>query len=218
MTPDFKIDAEAVGALIVASNNPDLFLGVTHTSYKVISEKLPSQLSILTETKKDGETDEQALSRMLRVEELIVGGVSDRNSIGGIHLATSILETSQGNARLETYFFQTSTDAEIQIIDGEIDRVGWVLKQTVADAPQGVWWIRWPVAAALEDSKAWLNNPESYHPRYSIKHKFRVPWQVFELMDQGISEREALSRLGLHAPDQPLPYFFDRLISKQVLV
>lgn len=211
MKPELKIDAEAVGALVIARGNPHVFLGVTHTCYSEISEKLPSQVSFPTETKHPGEPDENALGRMLREEELFVEGVSDTARLADVHLATSTLVTRLGVARLRIYGFRIDLGARMRILDGEIAQAGWVFRQTASSAPEGSWWVRWPVADALDDIEAWSSNPTDYNPRNHLEHKHRVPTGVFELLDGGSNEREVLAQLGLHSPKEPLPWSFARL-------
>lgn len=217
MNSELKIDAVGVGALVIVRDYPQgAFVGARHNYAKEISEKLSTQTSFFTETKKPGESDVDALERLFKVEEAFISGISDRAYLEGIKLSDSILVTRKGNASLATYIFEVDGEPTVRILDGEIAEIGLVPFRTVLDAPNGSWWLRWNVYEAIEDVMAWLVNPNHYIPRKHTQFRDRVPSGVFELMDRGVSEREALSRLGLHHPNEPLPWAFARLISTPV--
>lgn len=216
MLTEAKIDAEAVGALIVVRGYPGgAFVGAKHTHAREISERLAGQISLFTETKDPEESDEKALERLLKVEEALISGVSDRDKLSEHKLSDGLLRTRIGNATLSTYLFETEGEPRVKILDGEVEEIGLFEFQTVLEAPKGSWWLRWNVYEAIEDYREWSNNPTAYIPREHVEFRDRVPSEVFRLMDQEFSEIEALSQLGLHSIDAPRPWDFARLLSKQ---
>lgn len=219
MTPDIRIDAEAVGALIVARDNPsNVFLGARHAKAKEISEKLAFQVSMFTETKFPGESDLDALRRLLFIEEVSISGFTEGDLLEGVKLSDVLLSTKAGNATLSTYLFQIDPDAYIQIIDHELEEVGWVDQELVLRSPRGSWWLRASLYEDLIDYRDWMCNPEIYTPRQHLNPRDRIPSEVFNLINQGISEEEALSQLGLHSSGQSRPWAFARLLTIPVAV
>ena len=219
MSSELKIDAVAVGTLIIVRDYPQgAFVGARHNLAKEISEKLSTQVSLFTETKNPGESDEDALGRLFKVEEAFISGISDRERLLGVKLSDSILVTRKGNASLATYLFEVDGEPTAKILDDEIAEIGLVSFRTVLDAPNGSWWLRWNVYEAIRDVMAWSKSPNNYISREHIQFRDRVPSGVYKLIDQGVSEIEALSRLGLHQPNEPLPWSFARLLSTPVSV
>lgn len=209
--------AEAVGAFIIARHYPeDLFLGVSHVGSKRISGRLGQelQLSIFTETKNKGETDQQALERMLKVEEAFIGGISDKPTIAGVRLSTSILRTDTTEALLHTYLLETDLDAGTKIMDGEIAEIGWVPLDTVLNAPSGAWWIRASVHETIQDYRRWQNNPKHFAPGFYDNLRHYPHPEIYALLEEGFSEREVLYRLGLSSLGGLRPWDFCRLPQK----
>lgn len=219
MSSELKIDAVGVGALVVVRGYPQgAFVAARHNYAKEISEKLSTQISFFTETKNPGESDEETLGRLFKVEEAYISGISDRECLPDVKLSDSILVTGKGNASLATYMFEVDGEPTVRILDGEIAEIGLVPFRTVLDAPNGSWWLRWNVYEAIKDVMAWSKSPDNYISREHIQFRDRVPSGVYELIDQGVSEIEALYRVGLHQPNEPLPWSFARLISTPVPV
>ncbi len=211
--------AEAVAALIVGQgSHQESFLGVSHLGSKRISGRIGSglQVSIPTETMNEGETHLDALGRMLRVEELWVEGVSDRHLSAGVHLNSTRLITPQSDAILHTYVYRASRDTHVRILEEEIAEVGWVDMDTVLGAPEDSWWVRPSVFESIADFLGWDFDAHNYSPFDWTDQALYHPIHdgIYGLLDAGLSERQALSQLGLLGSDQPRPWEFVRLLAR----
>jgi len=189
---------EAVGALIICQDVPDLFLGVRHTQAKEASLKLASQISMPTETKHPGETDVDAIQRLWE-EELAVQDIKDP----GIYLNACVFEAPRAKAILRTHLFFAPYISEIRLIDGEIADTGWSPFHDCLNTPRGSWRFRSGLYESIQSYRNWVRNPEGYYPVTYTQSIHSIPMEVFVLMRQGFTEKEALSRLGLDLLPQP---------------
>lgn len=206
---------EAVAAFIITHDlthdqKHHLFLGASHTNSKEVSAKIGDglQLSIFTETKLAGESDQSAINRLLAEEEIHIDGLSPSDFEHTTHLCTSLVKSRRAEAVLYTYLFCVDKNTKVEIIDGELAEVGWAPFDTVLEAPAGSWWIRFGYEA-ITSYQHWRQNPASFKPDFYPDLRHSVPRCVFEEIEKhGVSAAEALYRLGLYSPQQPRPWSF----------
>ncbi|EKD90799.1 MAG: hypothetical protein ACD_30C00090G0020 [uncultured bacterium] len=193
-----------VGALIVCPEWMDRgFLSIEELRAKRSTNKLAGMRSIPMETVEGEETHNQALQRMFREEtipSMNLGSSLDRTLLCSAQLSPGVVLYSY---LIEVpWIIKFSSGADTQ----DVIEPRWIPRTSVLyPDPVNLFAFRPGVYETLVSYNRRLDNPQNFIPETFVNLKNLVSTEVFDLMDQGLSQTEALSRLGL--VQQPYPDF-----------
>lgn len=186
-----------VGALIVVADThrPD-FLTIEETRTKRSSGKLKGMRSLPMETVEDGETHQQALARLLqeevRLNTVCLAGELIRLKLGRYELTPGVV--------LHAYVIEAPRDSGISVGSGvDVQRPEWTSIEEVLATSRGSLRFRPGVKEIITTYLDYLQDKESFQQVIYSSDELAntVPNDVYDLIDQGTNETEALSQLGL---------------------
>lgn len=177
-----------VGALVVIPEYLEAgFVAVEEMQSKRETRKLEGMLSLPMETLEPGESDQQALLRLL-TEEVRIVSVKDSIYLGVYAFSENVM--------LNGYVVTTTPDAVISEGDDnqEVSLVGFIRFEEVLNSPKGSYRFRPGVKEVVSDYLQYLSNPNSFTPRRVLSHQLyeQVPDVIFDWLDNGVSLEEAL--------------------------
>lgn len=181
-----------VGALVVSPN--DQFLCITELRPKRLTGKLAGMKSLPMETVEGGESHQEALIRLFQ-EEVKIG--VDNSLDKPLKLCTGQLTPG---VWLHAYLFDVNSELVIQSGSelNEIGEVSWMSIEDVLKSEVGNLRFRPGVREVLLSFREYRKNPANFQPKAYHTMIDRVPEEIFDLIDSGLSQREALSRLGYY--------------------
>ncbi len=188
-----------VGAFIVVPSIPELgFLTIEEQSSKRLTNKLKGMRSLPMETIEIGENHQQALERLFR-EEVRIPVISHPDNLTRLKLSTC--ELTEG-VILHAYLIELAPTlhpfGEIGSHKDEVGNVDWTNTMDVLMA-KGSLRFRPGVFEVVSSYIGYRARPETFTPFVYTRLRDQVPMGIFDLMEQGISQTEALSRFGLVA-------------------
>lgn len=186
-----------VGALIVVPEDPDRgFLTLRELRSKRSTHKVVGMLTLPMETVEPRENYAQAFERLTREEIQIENFRYDPRAI----VRLCLCELRPGVV-LHASILAVSPDADI-IIGSESQEVAdlrWTSFEDILNAPKGDLGIRPGTREVVQSYLEYRVNPTIYQPRaygYDELHD-RIPDEVFDLLEAGLSLEAALFRLKL---------------------
>ncbi|OGE43232.1 hypothetical protein A3B45_00725 [Candidatus Daviesbacteria bacterium RIFCSPLOWO2_01_FULL_39_12] len=195
--------------LIINSTNPNLYLGVQERTWKRETNKLAGMWSPAFETVEPGESHLATLKRCIGAgcgEEIsIVGGeitIPD-------NLDNSLLCKVQLSSGIWLYVYPLVASNDLEVVTGlythEVQTPAWISDSLVVASKYrpGNFTFRPGVLEISESLREQKANRWTYRPRIYENPVNSVPTEVFDLLEAGISQNEALYRLGL-GPQQLL--------------
>lgn len=204
MSVELEEKVAGVGALVVCPDWLDRgFLTVKELRTKRSTNKLAGMRSIPMETVEEGETHNQALQRMLCEE--ITPSIYLGSNLDNILLCRSQLSPG---IFLYSYLLEVPWPISFRLGTDTLDVTDpmWIPRTSVLyPDPVNSFAFRPGVYETLTSFSRRLDNPQKFEAATFVNLKNLVPTEAFDLMDQGFSQTEALSRLGL--VQQPYPEF-----------
>lgn len=191
-----------VGALVIRGDGwqdvlSRCFLTVRELCDKRASNKLAGMLSIPMETVEPGEDLTSALGRMFE-EEVVIDGL-DRDALES-RIKLCKCELRPGVA-LHTFLITPQRKIRIQIGSHpeEVNGASWTMISDVVSSYVRPYEFRPGVYESIQSYIRFLNDPNRFETQFFAYDELRctVPEGIFDLIDSGFTQKEALSRLGL---------------------
>lgn len=202
MSLELEEKVTGVGALIVCPGWMDRgFLTIKELNSKRSTNKLAGMRSLPMETVEAGETHNLALKRMF-FEETIpnpwLGGLLDTTLLCKAQLSPGVVLYSYLVEAPWQTTFSLGSDTQ------DVTDPHWMPRSRVLFPENNNHFAFRPgVFETIMSYNHRLRDPQNFEPQTFINLKNAVPDRVFDLMDQGVSQTEALSQLGL-LPEPPL--------------
>lgn len=194
MVESFIEQVAGVGALTIYEN---CFLGVQEGRPKRKTAKLSGMWSLPMETVEDGETHSDALIRLWQ-EEITPGAEA-----GKIELKNElcIVQLTPG-VWLHSYIFESTScfPAALGSSRGEILGARWISISEVLNDPIGSLRFRPGVYETVLSYSQYRSKKDDWSALIFPQTRVQVPSQVYDLIESGVSQNEALLHLGLVPP------------------
>lgn len=189
-----NIQLTGVGAFIIPSGlNQEKFLAIQEKQDKRQSNRLKGMLTLPMETGESGETVYETLERLFKEEVKINGYYKTVAKLGVYEINYGVVLTA----------FLVEVDPDVQVSVGtfteEVNNLQWVQMQNVLTTSAHDLSYRPGVWEVVKSYNDFNRNHELYQPQVfnynDIRHK--ISPEVFNLIEQGVTRSEALSRYGL---------------------
>lgn len=194
-------DFAGVAAVIVIPGNPEKgVLTIEELNTNRGTNKLRHMRSIPMESREEGETPEDTLKRLL-VEEVSLSIFYHLNELTRLYLCC-------GEPAKDKYvlYYLLRIPSLSEISHGttvfEVNNIKWIHPKEILETPPHVLHYRPGNYEALELYQDYSNDPENFVPgRFFYPELYhQIPPALFDLLEEGVSEKEAASRVGVVLP------------------
>lgn len=208
MSTSERIEVVAgVCPLIIHPINTNLYLGIQEKTWKRETNKLAGMWSPAFETVEPGESHLEALKRCIGGKSGQPLGEEIGLKRGVLTLAkdvdTALLCKVQLSPGVWLYVYPVVASKDLVVGRGskgnEVESPAWMSADLILESlfKPKQFSFRPGVLEIVKSFKDWRSNIFTYQPRIFESPVNSVPYRVFDLLESGISQSEALSRLGL---------------------
>ncbi len=196
---EFKENVAGVGALVVVRGDLDRgFLSLRELRSKRSTNKVLGMRTLPMETVEPGEVRLQAWERLVKEEFHVTNFQYDPQEV-----VQNVLCRCELRPGVMLYASVLQIDPQAEIVAGsesqEVADLRWTQFDDVLSAPQGDLGIRPGMREVIRSYMEYQRDPLEYSPRtyrYSELHD-QIPDQIFNLLERGVSLKEALFRSKL---------------------